>query len=73
MPLVNKDRFRKARRDRNLSPTGLAAAAGVTEQTVQRAERGHHLNETTIIRLAQALSTKDAPVTASDLIVNPEE
>ena len=60
-------RLEQLRIDRGLTPEQLGELAGVSRQTVIRIEEGLGARPSTLFKLAQALSTEDEPIRASDL------
>lgn len=53
--------------DRGLTPEELGEIAGVSGRTVRRIEEGNGARAGSLFKLAQALSTDEAPVRASSL------
>lgn len=53
--MFSAERLKMARYRRKLSGNGLADAAGITPVTVSKAENGHHPDDATVQRMADAL------------------
>lgn len=59
--------------DRGLSPEQLGVMAGVSGRTVRRIEEGNGAWPVSLFKIAQALSTADRPVRASELALPAPE
>jgi transcriptional regulator with XRE-family HTH domain len=65
MPVL--EQLRRLREERAMSQRDLASAAGVSQATVVRAERGEDTRHVTVRKLAKALKVEPA-----DLMRSPE-
>ncbi len=67
---INGPELRALRVARGWTQSELAKSAGYTERLIRKAEKGGHLDASTILNLAEALSTPESPVTTTQLTMD---